>query len=183
MGINSLINNKVNDALNLLVGKMFEGNRILDRQMSQLSVKFAMNHTSDALHPLLAHAFPLLSDQIGDYQDSRNALTVYLETPSDSTEYLSPIELFTHFYNYMEELEGSVCDVISIVEDENDRMTKVFLEKFLLTIQPYTAQAILLVDKISSYGNEPKDWMQFDRNVDDFLIVEQLQGKSYEKRS
>ena len=78
-------------------------------------------------------------------------------------------------------MEGSICDVLDIVESENDRMTKVFLEQFLLTIQPYTAQSILLVDKITIYGDEPKDWMQFDRNIDDFLIVEQLQGKSYVK--
>jgi ferritin len=180
--ISSLINDKVNDALNLLVGKMFEGNRLLDRMMSQLSIKFTMNHTSDALHPLLAHAMLTIVDYIGDYQDSRNALTEYPDTSTDKTEYISPLELFTRFYNYMEELEGSICDVIDIVENENDRMTKVFLEKFLLIVQPYTAQAILLVDKISMYGNDPKDWMQFDKNIDDFLIVEQLQGKSYEKR-
>lgn len=182
MAISSLINDRVNNSLNLLVQKCFEGNRILDRIMSQLSIKFTMNHTSDALHPILAHAFPLIADLIGDYQDSRNALTSYLETPMDNTDYETPLNLFTRFFNYMEELEGSICDVIDIVEEENDRMTKVFLEKFLLAIQPYTAQAILLVDKISMYGDEPQDWMQFDRNIDDFLIVEQLQGKSYEKR-
>lgn len=181
MAIQPLINNKVNDALNLLIQKLFEGNRILDRQQSQLGTKFAMNHTTDALHPILAHAFLTLPDFLSDYQSSRNALTGYFEVPTDQTDYSSPLDLFTRFFNYMEELEGSICDVLDIVESENDRMTKVFLEQFLLTIQPYTAQSILLVDKITIYGDEPKDWMQFDRNIDDFLIVEQLQGKSYVK--
>ena len=51
-------------------------------------------------------------------------------------------------------------------------MTKVFLEKFLFDVNIYTNQALLLVDKIKMYGNEPKDLMQFDRDIENFVIVE-----------
>ena len=75
----SLINDKIHNQLNLIVKKLFEGNRLLDRQMTQLEVKFVMNKTSGILHTGLAHKYPLLADKISEYMASRNCQTVYLK--------------------------------------------------------------------------------------------------------
>ncbi len=174
----SLISDEVNNQLNLIIQKCFLGNRILDRMMSILSIKFVMNKTSNILHPLISHAMPLLADEISNYQDSRNVLTVYLDTPKDDTDYNTPLELFETFYNFMEELEQSIDDGIRVAINNNDRMTKVFLERFLLKINNYTAQAILLRDKAKIYSDNPIEWMYFDRHINDFIIVKPLSQNS-----
>jgi ferritin len=172
-----LINENVNESLNLLVGKCFEANRILDRIMSQLSVKFVMNRTSDILHPLLAHAFLDIADIVSDYQGSRNCMTIYPETPKDDTNYSTVSDIFTKILNCMEDLENIICEVIDIAKEENDRMTKIFLEHFLLQLNPFTSQALLLMDKINMYGNDSKSLMDFDRNIKSFITLKQLTGK------
>jgi len=166
-----LISENLNNSLDLLVQKCFEGNRILDRQMSQLEVKFVMNKTASILHPKLAHQFPLLADEISSYQGSRNAMTKYLETFTDSTDYNNPNEVFVKFLDYMKELEQSVIEVMEIAIDEKDIMTHAFLQSFLLELKPFTNQALLLVDKINAYGNSSLSWMLFDSNIKSFIVV------------
>lgn len=178
MGKRTMISDVVNNQLNLIVQKCFLGNRILDRMMSILSIKFVMNKTSNLLHVLISHAMPLLADEISDYQDSRNVLTIYLDTPKDDSDYDTPLQLFETFFNFMEELEQSIDDGIRIAKENNDKMTKIFLEKFLLQINNYTAQAILLCDKAEMYGNNTMAWMSFDRHIEDFIIVKPLPQKN-----
>lgn len=168
-----LLSEKMNDGLNKLVQRLFWGNRLLDRMMSVLSIKFVMNKTSGTLHPILAHSFPLMADVISDYQDYRNCMTVYLDTPTNGTDYKDPLELFTTFLDYMTELEKLIHDTIDMAEKEKDRTTKVFLEQFLNLIIPYTGQALLLHDKAEAYG---EDWMDFDRDIENFLLVKQFVG-------
>jgi len=172
-----LINDKVNNSLNNIVHQCFLLNRVLDRQMSQLSVKFTMNKTSNKLHPLLAHAPLKLADFIGDYQDQRNALTVYGEVPLDTTDYLSVLEIFENFLESMREFEDVVQEAVNVCDEEADLTTKVFLQDFLMKIIPFSAQAVLLCDKIEAYGDIPMGRMLFDSNIEDFIIVPMLIGK------
>jgi len=174
-----LLSDTVNNSLNLLIQKLFGGNRLLDRQMSILSVKFVMKKTSDVCHPVLAHAYPLLLDEIGDYQDSKNCLTDYLDTPTNIADYETPIDLFQTYLDYSLELEEFIFDCISICENEGDRTTKAFLDKFLLQIQEYTSQAQLLLDRMSQYKDSPSDWMEFDRDIERIIFISQLRGKQY----
>jgi ferritin len=168
MAIKGLIKDELNESLNELVGECFLGNRILDRMMSILNIKFVMNNTSKILHGGMAHKFPLLADMISYYQGSRNNLTIYPETPRAEEDYSSPFDLFTRFYNYMIELEDSVKEVIEQAIDIKDKNTKVFLDNFLLNLNKYTEQAILLVDKSEAYKD---NWMDFDRDIDKFFIL------------
>lgn len=174
-----LLSETINNNLNLLVQKCFLGNRLLDRVMSILSVKFVMKKTSDILHPVLSHAYPLLADIVSDYQDSKNCLTDYLDTPTDKSDYESPIQLFEIFLNYSLELEEFIFECISTCMDEGDKTTKVFLDKFLLQIQEYTSQAQLLLDRMSQYENTTSGWMDFDRDIERIVFIKQLQGKQY----
>jgi ferritin len=172
-----LISETINESLNELVGQFFEGNRFLDRAMSQLSIKFTMSKTSKILHEALAHKMPLLADFLSNYQDSRNALTIYPETFKDDTDYENPLAIFTKFLDYMISVERSIIEVIDLTKDENDYMTKVFLEKFLYHIHFYTNQALLLVDKSNMYGQDNKGLMDFDRDINDFIVDIPIMGK------
>lgn len=172
-----LVSDKVNTGLNNIVHQCFLLNRLLDRQMSELSVKFTMNHTSDILHPLLAHAPLKLADFIGDYQDQRNALTAYRETPLDNTDYSNVLDMFEKFLDSMKELEDMIQEVINICDEEADLTTKVFLQDFLIKLIPFSAQAILLCDKIEAYGDTSFGRMMFDSNIKDFIVAPMLVGK------
>ena len=166
-----LIKDNLNNFLSLIVTKLFEGNRIIDRGMSILDVKFAMNNTVEFLHPKLAHLFPLKADNISEYQSSRNCLTIYGQTPLDDSDYIVPLDFFIKMLQYQQELESVVSEGIDLCKDEDDRMTKVFLESFLLGLIPITKQISLLIDKSEAYGNDSKSLMDFDHNVEDFIIL------------
>lgn len=166
-----LIKQDMNSILNELVGKLFAFNRLLDRQMSMLEVKFVMNKTSATLHPLLAHAMPKLADDVSDYQGSRNNLTVYPETPEGAEDYNSPIDLFEKMLEFQLSVEEAVYEAIVYAMESKDLMTYAFLNGFLLKLNPYTNQMILLSDKIKMYGDNKKYWMDFDSEIDDFIIL------------
>ncbi len=164
-----LISDEVNDGLNKIVQKLFEGNRIMDRAMSVLNIKFVMNKTVEQLHPKLAHLYPKLADVISDYQGARNMLTIYGLTPEDKTDYISPLDFFERLLDYMHDLESIVIEVSDVARENGDITTKIFLENFLITLIPVTNQSLLLVDKGELYE---KDWMAFDHRIEDFIVLE-----------
>lgn len=163
----SLIPDQVNSALDSIVTKCFEGNRIADRGMSILSVKFAMNNTEKILHPKLAHLFPMLADMVSGFQDGRGALTAYGFTPEDISDYETPLDFFNKILNYCQDLEGLISESIEI-SSSSDIVTYVFLIKFLRKVSRVTAQCLLLVDKAEIYND---DHMAFDHRIEDFIIL------------
>lgn len=161
-----LINERVLTSLYLIVSKLFDGNRLLDRAVSVLNVKFVMNKSASIIHPKLAHAYPLLADKVGEWIESRNCMVTYLETPTDNSDYENPLALFQAYLDYSLELEQLIEEIILIAEEEKDRSTKIFLEGFLKDVNKYTEQAILLVDKCSRY----ECMMKFDVDIENFII-------------
>lgn len=163
-----LIENSLNGKLDDIVTFCFLGNRICDRAMSVLDVKFAMNQTSSILHSKLAHLFPLLADVVSDYQSSRNNLTVYGETPKDDADYASPKEFFEKMLDYMQELESMCYEAYDMADESCDLTTISFLQKFSRLLIPVTSQCILLLDKSNLYND---NWMFFDRDVEHFITL------------
>lgn len=163
----ALIPQELNAKLDEIVTKCFAGNRIADRGMSILAVKFAMNKSEKILHPKIAHLFPALADKVSGFQDSRNNLTFYGLTPADNTDYATPLDFFESLLDYMVELEALVSDVHEMAEGE-DFPTCVFLQSFMLELIPLTGQCILLRDKMSQYGQDIK---MFDENIESFVIL------------
>ena len=51
----SLISEKMSETLDSLIGEFFEVNRLLDRGMSVLAVKYKLTNTSNFVHQSLAH--------------------------------------------------------------------------------------------------------------------------------
>lgn len=163
-----LISESLNTRLDELVTKLFAGNRICDRAMSILDLKFVMNNTVKFLHPKLAHLYPALADMISDYQGARNVLTVYGLTPLDDTDYSSPLDYFNRMIDYMIELETLCSEICEFASEDNDYTTKVFIESFLLKLIPVTKQCLLLADKAEKYGS---DLMGFDSRIEDWITL------------
>lgn len=162
-----LIPDFLNNKLDEIVTKCFEGNRIADRGMTILSVKFAMNKTEKHLHPELAHKFPKLADDVSGFQDSRNNLTFYGLTPADNSDYMHPADFFEKMLVYMYELEALISETAEIAKEE-DFVTYSFLTSFMGKVSEVTAQCILLADKSEAYRN---DIMGFDHRIKDFIIL------------
>lgn len=162
-----LINEDINTKLDEIVTKCFEGNRIADRGMSILNIKFVMNNSEKILHEKLAHRFPSLADRVSTYQASRNNLTFYGETPADGSDYKTPLEFFERMFNYMIDLENLIYEAIDMCE--KDKSTLMFLLEFLHEdITKVTEQCLLLVDKAKAYGD---NWQAFDQRIDSFVIL------------
>ena len=162
-----LIKENVNTKLDQIVTFLFAGNRMADRAMSVLDVKFVMSKTSNILHNKYAHLLPLLADRISEYQSDRNMLTVYGLTPRDDTDYTDPLEIFNKFVEYQMQLEDMINEAYVLSVDEDDCFTHAFLMDFMRQITPVTKQCLLLLDKASKYN----DWMQFDRDIKNFITL------------
>jgi hypothetical protein len=167
----ALIKESVNDVLNSLVGEMFAMNRMLDRQMSLLNIRFVMQNTSETLHVGLAHAYPLLGDLVSDYQGSRGNETIYPETPIGDANYSSPNDIFSKMLEAQLTIEDNICEAIVFAQSEGDYSTYSFLQEFLEEHNKYTEQIMLLNDKINMYGEGKLAWMLFDRDVKKFMIL------------
>jgi ferritin len=163
-----LISQEINSRLDLLVGKFFEANRIMDRGCSVLDAMFAMNKTSEILHKKLAHLYPQIADKLSTYQSQRNNLTMYPQTPMDSTDYPTPLSFFERMLNFQIEIENSCYEVCEFAKESDDYMTSVFLDSFMLSLIPVTHQLLLLTDKAEIYGG---NFMGFDHRIEDFIIL------------
>jgi len=161
------IQDNLNTKLDEIVTKCFEGNRIADRGMSILSIKFNMNKTEKILHSALAHRFPALADLVSEHQSSRDNLTFYGATPADRSDYGTPLDFFNRMLDYMMDLEALVSEALDTSKDE-DYGTFAFLLRFMKEVTDVTAQCIMLVDKAESYGN---DWQSFDHRIEDFIVL------------
>lgn len=161
-----LINEDINTKLDEIVTKCFEGNRMADRGLSILNIKFVMNKTEAVLHQKLAHLYPQLADKVSEYQASRNNLTFYGETPADGSDYKAPLDFFEKMFNYMIDLEGLISEAIDM--SEKDKVTYSFLLGFLSDVANVTAQCQLLVDKAKQYEDS---WKCFDHRIEDFIIL------------
>ena len=162
-----LISEELNLKIDSLIGKCFEFNRLLDRQMSVLDTKFCLPKTSSILHLKVAHKFPAYGDVLSDYQSARNNLTVYPPTPFGAKDYDKPLDIFEEMLSFMQGFENDVYEVCESAELENDYMTKVFLDSFLLSLVPMTKQFLLLLDKCEAYS----DMQLFDSNIEDWIIL------------
>ena len=168
-----LISENMGQALDILLGRFFQANRILDRISAELSVKFVMPNTSNIVHKFWAHEMPLIADLISEYCDSRNYASNYPETTKDYSQYENLTEIFNKALDFMLEIEDETMNCISLAMDEKDYMTKAFLEKFLLEkINPFTKLAQNFVDYVEKNGDEPSKHMSIDARINRFLGID-----------
>lgn len=166
-----LIQEELNNMLNELVTKCFSINRILDRGVSVLNIKFKMLNASNVIHHNIAHAYlgDKFADSISDYQSSRNNLTIYGETPKGDRDYNTPLEFIQDYYNLNLELQDMISDTIDKAIEIGDNTTKIFLDGLLYRLSEYTAISITLVDLFTDYGSESFNLQMLDSVIDKYI--------------
>lgn len=166
-----LIVEDLNNMLNELVTKCFEINRLVDRGVSILSVKFKMPKAAELIHQNIAHAYPsnILADSISDYQASRDNLTIYGATPIGNQDYASPLDFIRTYYNANLELQDMIYDTMDKCIEVGDYTTKVFLDGLINRLSKYTSMSIILVDLFANYGNEPFNLQMLDSVIDKYI--------------
>ena len=168
-----LISEKTKLALEEIINQCFYINRIADRIVSILAVKFVMPNTSKIIHENYAHWAPVYADTITDYMDARDCTTIYGETPRGDQEYENPLECINKTLEMNIELEKILKKAIDISIKELDYTTMAFLQNALYKIIPITKDLLLLVDKMELYGDTPKDWMKLDHDIVSFHLFEE----------
>ena len=168
-----LISEELNSLLNNLVGRCFRLNRLLDRGMSLLNVRWAMFKSSELLHPALAHAFlgDKFADSISDYQGSRNNETIYPATTIGDQNYNNYLEFFKEMLNEFIIFSNEIEDTISFAIQDEDNTTKVFLDGLLSRLAPYIEQMQDLVDLGTDYGTDRLGKRFFDENIEKYIKV------------
>ena len=168
-----MINEKLNEALNEIVGKLFSLNRLFDRACSVLSVKHKAITSAKIIHSTLAHFFPIFADSITEYQQSRNMLSRYPSTQEGNEMYESPIQFYEIALEEMSRFEDMVEDALdsAVTGDIRDHSTKSFLNGILKSWNPYLETMNNIVDICKNYGNDLKSQMQFDDEIEHCFVV------------
>jgi ferritin len=168
-----LISEKLNNKLNELIGKCFSINRMLDRGMSLLMVRWKMIRSSTLLHPAIAHAYPSdkFADSISDYQGQRDNESIYPSTPIGNKNYDNPLEFFKDYHKENLELEDMIKDAIDEAVEEGDLTTKKFLDGLLERLVPYTAMSQTLIDLATQYGTDSFHMQLLDANIKKYINV------------
>lgn len=166
-----LVSENLNNQLNELIGKCFAINRMLDRGMSLLTVRWGMIRTSEILHPKIAHAYPSdkFADSISAYQALRNMESTYPLTPVGDRDYKIPIEFFKDYFQENLEFEDMIKEAIITAKDDEDYQTKKFLNGLLNRLVPYTAFSQDLVGLIDSCENDNFKLMMLDSNIEKYI--------------
>lgn len=167
-----LLSAEVKSVLEDIVGQCFYNNRMFDRMVSLLSVRFVMPVTGELIHNRLAHLYPNIADLVSDYMAERNSTTIYKETPRGDQDYDNPIDCFNYMLELNLELEKIVKKAIMTSQEAGDYTTKVFLDSFLRKLILVTNDILLLVDKATMYGNSHMSWMKYDNDIEDFYTRE-----------
>lgn len=159
------------EALTGLYGLCFIGNSICDNMVTQLNVKFVMPNTSDIVHYHMAHIFPELADNIGDYAADRNSYIHRPAVPAHMEEYKSLTPIFDTLLDFMKSMEKETGRVMDLAISEDDKQTLKHLDKFIRKLLPLTKMTLDFCDYIEMNGDNPQQWMQMDSNINKFMGI------------
>lgn len=165
--INPILNKKINE----VVGKCFAINRMMDRGMSLLKVRWKMIQTANFLHPNVAHIFTgdKFADGLTEYQSKRNNESIYPATPAGDREYNQPIDFFKDMLKEMLELQDLLYDTYEVSKEVSDYTTKKIINKFIENLIEYVDIAQTLIDLANSYGSTPMGIALMDANIDEYF--------------
>ena len=167
----NLVSKSTQEALMEFVKQCFAMNRFLDRAVSVLGVKFAMNQLADLVHHGLAHAYPNLSDTAGEKcLEAYNISVIYGETPRGDEDYSTVSECIREINKRTIDFQTLTMGVCKIAHDNNDLQVYADMLDILKKVNEYVTQTILLEDKIEVYGN---NIAAYDHDVKDFWILKE----------
>ena len=169
--MDNLVSKPTQEALMEFVKQCFVMNRFLDRAVSVLGVKFAMNQLANLLHHGLAHAYPNLSDTAGEKcLEAYNISVIYGETPRGDEDYSTVSECIREINKRTIDFQTLTMGVCKIAHDNNDLQVYADMLDILKKVNEYVTQTILLEDKIEVYGN---NIAAYDHDVKDFWILKE----------
>lgn len=167
-----MVSKPTQDAIFELIKAAYSANRFLDRCVSVLNVKFAMNQTANLIHRGIAHWFPALSDKIGEQTLERyNISVIYGETPSGAEDYNRASDIIAEVERRVIDFQTMFMGVCKIALDNNDIHVYSDLLDMLEDVNEIVAQVILLNDKMEVYGEERIG--AYDHDVPDFWILKE----------
>ena len=167
-----MVSKPTQDAIFELIKAEYSANRFLDRCVSVLNVKFAMNQTANLIHRGIAHWFPALSDKIGEQTLERyNISVIYGETPSGAEDYNRASDIIAEVERRVIDFQTMFMGVCKIALDNNDIHVYSDLLDMLEDVNEIVAQVILLNDKMEVYGEERIG--AYDHDVPDFWILKE----------
>jgi predicted phosphatase len=148
----------------------FEMNRWMDRAVSVLGVKFAMNNTSKLCHLGIAHYFPAFSDKVGELCLERYNITVeYGATPEGKQDYSSPKDIINQMNDKIIGFQEVLMGAVQTAQNNKDCHVYSDLIELLRQYNQIVEQTILLVDKMELYKD---DMASFDAHIkDNFWIL------------
>lgn len=167
-----MVSKPTQDAIFELIKAAYSANRFLDRCVSVLNVKFAMNQTSNLIHHGIAHWFPALSDLIGERTLERyNITVVYGDTPSGAEDYDRASDIIAEVERRVIDFQMMFMGVCKIALDNNDIHVYADLMDMMEDVNEIVEQVILLNDKMGIYGDERIG--AYDHDVPDFWILKE----------
>ena len=167
-----MVSKPTQDAIFELIKAAYSANRFLDRCVSVLNVKFAMNQTANLIHRGIAHWFPALSDKIGEQTLERyNISVIYGETPSGAEDYNRASDIIAEVERRVIDFQTMFMGVCKIALDNNDIHVYSDLMDMLEDVNKIVEQVILLNDKMEVYGEERIG--AYDHDVPDFWILKE----------
>lgn len=135
-----------------LIKECFKYNRRLDRNVSLLNTRFAMNNTSKLCHTDIAHMFPLLADKIGELCLERYNIDVeYGETPEAKFEHSSAEDVIKMINDDIIDFQNMFIGCAMVAFKNQDIQVYSDLLELLKEYNKIVEQTILLVDKLELY--------------------------------
>lgn len=163
------VNKETISGLYELIKECFVYNRLVDRMVSVLGVKFACNNSADLIHHGIAHYFPVLSDEIGERCLERyNIDVIYGATPAGDADYNSVEQILTDLEEYTISFQSMMMGVCKIALDHYDYQVFADLQDLLKDYNKIVEQTILLKDKIGIYGS---NIASFDAHIKDHFWI------------
>lgn len=163
-----LVSQKTINAIYEIVGESFKANRVLDRCVSVLGVKFACNKASKGIHKDLAHLYPLLADKWGELLEKYNIPIEYPMTPQGVQNYDSVEQIIKTIGEVALDYQSMAMGVAKIAMENNDIHVYAEILDIIKEINKTVEATILLEDKIALYGN---DIASFDNHFNDFWLL------------
>lgn len=163
-----MLSEKTSEALDILVGALFDINRTMDRQVSWMQNIWSMPQAAEICHHKLAHLFPLLADEISGFKDKYNLTTVYPETHRDAREYKDLFDMMGTLYDEVESVYEIVKQTYYIAKEERDFNANAMLQDFMEKLTDVLSQIITLRDKAEKM---PTDYDTYDFHIKDWGIV------------
>ena len=163
-----MLSERTSEALDVLVGALFDMNRTADRQVSWMQNMWSMPQAAEIYHHKIAHVFPLLADEISGFKDKYNLTTVYPETHRDAREYTDLFDMMSTLYKEIEGVYEIVRQTYYIAKEEQDFNANAMLQDFMEKLTEIISQIITLRDKAEKM---PTDYDTYDFRIKDWGIV------------